>query len=567
MEDFFENGAIGLHMVDRDGIILRANKAELNLLGYSADEYVGRSIADFHADAEVIDDILKRLTAGERLDKYPARMRAKDGSIKHVQINSSVLFRDGDFINTRCFTVDVTGQVEAEAARIEAERRLVETYEHATVGIGETDAAGRFVRVNAAFERLTGYSREELVGKSFAELTHPDDREHDLTLYAEQVAGKLDSYSLEKRYLHKNGSIRDVELLSSVVRSPAGAFQYGVRVLNDISARRRAEELARDTERRCQDLLNALPVAVYTTDRQGRLAYFNEAAATFAGRRPRLGVDEWCVTWKLYWPDGTPLPPDQSPMAVALDTGDEIRGLEAVAERPDGSKRVFTPYPTLLRDSEGNVVEAVNVLVDITERKQAEETQKLLIDELNHRVKNTLATVQSIAMQTQRSTPECFAERFEARLLSLSRAHDLLTRRRWTGVSLRELLEQASAPYMDQLHRPIVLDGPDLMLSARAGLAMALTIHELMTNAAKYGALSGEAGRVAISWSVLEGPEGQGLAICWREQGGPAVAEPSRRGFGLRLIERSIAKDLGGRADLRFASEGLEAMLQFPLAA
>ena len=122
------------------GIILRANKAELELMGYSADEYVGRPIADFHADADVIADILRRLTAGERLDKYPARLKAKDGSIKHVLISSSVLFRDGEFINTRCFSVDVTASREAEAARLEAERRLAKTYESVTVGIGETDA-------------------------------------------------------------------------------------------------------------------------------------------------------------------------------------------------------------------------------------------------------------------------------------------------------------------------------------------------------------------------------------------------------------------------------------------
>ena len=117
LEDFFENSAIGLHIVSGEGIILRANKAELSLLGYAADEYVGRHIAEFHADAPVIGDILHRLSCGERLDRYPARLRAKDGSIKHVLITSNSRFNDGKFVNTRCFTTDVTGLYEAERGR------------------------------------------------------------------------------------------------------------------------------------------------------------------------------------------------------------------------------------------------------------------------------------------------------------------------------------------------------------------------------------------------------------------------------------------------------------------
>lgn len=563
LEDFFEHGSVGLHLVDSRGVILRANRAELEMLGYEAGDYVGRNIAEFHADAEVIGDILTRLGSGERLDRYPARLRARDGSIRHVEISSSAHFRKGQFVNTRCFTVDVTALVEAERARADAERRLAVTYDNTMVGIGEADAQGRFLNVNTAFCELTGYSREELQGKTFADITHPDDRGRDLDLYAAQVAGQGGGYAIEKRYVRKDGTEIDVEVLSSTVKGADGAFHYGVRVANDISERKRAEQMLQDSERRSRELLDALPMAVYTTDADGVITYFNETGAAFAGRQPVVGVDRWCVTWKLYDMDGAPLPHDQCPMALALRTQEELRGVEAVAERPDGTRRIFTPYPTLLRDASGRITGAVNVLVDITDRKQADEQQRVLIDELNHRVKNTLATVQSISMHTHRSTPDQFVDRFEGRLDALSKAHDLLTRRRWTGVGLREILEQELAAYMDVAVERITLDGAELTLSAREGLAVAMVIHELATNAAKYGALSKDTGQVKVSWRVAAN-EPRRLILEWAEHRGPEVQPPSRRGFGRRLIERTIGKDLSGTLDMDFDPSGLRCRLEFP---
>jgi PAS domain S-box-containing protein len=128
----------------------------------------------------------------------------------------------------------------------------------------------------------------------------------------------------------------------------------------------------------CRELLDALPAAIYTTDAAGRLTYYNAAAVQLAGRRPKIGSDEWCVTWRLYWPDGTPLPHNECPMAVALKTGRPVRGVEAIAERPDGTLVPFMPFPTPLHDVSGNVVGAVNMLVDLTERSQAEQARQLL---------------------------------------------------------------------------------------------------------------------------------------------------------------------------------------------
>jgi two-component sensor histidine kinase len=272
------------------------------------------------------------------------------------------------------------------------------------------------------------------------------------------------------------------------------------------------------------------------------------------------------VTWQLYETDGTPLPHDRCPMAVAVREQREVRGAEAVAARPDGTRVPFIPFPTPLRDENGTMVGAVNMLVDITERKRAEEAQQVLIHELNHRVKNTLASVQSIAAQTFRVSPEPseFLEKFQGRLLALSKAHDLLTGRNWTGLRAVELFDAVLDPYaVTQRHGSIRRDGPEVLLPPRTALALGMVLHELATNAAKYGALSGDTGRVDLQWSMDQAPTDTRFHLCWRESGGPNVTTPTTLGFGTRFMERSIVKDLGGGFDLAFEPGGVCCRMHF----
>jgi PAS domain S-box-containing protein len=241
LDDFFENGTVGLHFVGKDGTILKANPADYAPLGYTADEYVGRSISEFHADQEVLDDILARLSRGEKLDKYPARLRAKDGSIRHVQISSSVCFRDGEFVNTRCFTVDVTEKKIAEEALREAKERLAATYESVVAGIAEVDEAGYFLSVNEAFCRMTGYEKDELRDLTFFDLTHPDDVQGERTRYDDLVSGRTERFTIEKRYVRKDGRLIWVQVMNSAVRDAGGGFGFGVKMFQDVTERREAE--------------------------------------------------------------------------------------------------------------------------------------------------------------------------------------------------------------------------------------------------------------------------------------------------------------------------------------
>jgi two-component sensor histidine kinase len=198
------------------------------------------------------------------------------------------------------------------------------------------------------------------------------------------------------------------------------------------------------------------------------------------------------------------------------------------------------------------------------------ERQALLIAELNHRVKNTLATVQSLAHQTfkQPTSSQAARERFEARLMSLSRTHNLLNESSWTGASLREVLALELEPYIADRPQRLVSSGPPLELQAPAAVALGMILHELATNAAKYGALSRANGYLCVEWSVREEKENQSvLWLRWVERDGPIVMQPSHRGFGSRLIETTARHQLDGRVDLHFDPEGLVCELQMPFEA
>ena len=320
-----------------------------------------------------------------------------------------------------------------------------------------------------------------------------------------------------------------------------------------------------ENDRRFRELLDALPAAVYTTDVEGRITFFNEAAAELWGHRPELGKSEWCGSWRLRFPDGTPMRHDECPMAVTLREGRSVTG-EAIAERPDGTRIPFAAYPKPLRDGSGRLTGAVNTLVDISHRKVHEERQLLLINELNHRVKDTLATVQSIAAQSFRDVADDQLEWFQGRLVALANAHDVLTRENWEGATIRELLATVLAPLSGPDSSRCVASGPDLRLSPRVVLSLSMALHELCTNAAKYGALSNDTGEVKVDWS-LSGTNGDArLRLRWQEAGGPPVEPPRRKGFGSRLITRGVAHELSADVRLEFPATGVVCEIDAPLA-
>jgi PAS domain S-box-containing protein len=223
----------------------------------------------------------------------------------------------------------------------------------------------------------------------------------------------------------------------------------------------------------------------------------------------------------------------------------------------------------LIQDPAGNPVGLHVVGRDVTERRRFEDHQTLLVNELNHRVKNTLAIVQSLAQQSFKSvaSPQEARRSFDARLTALAAAHNLLTRQSWENASLKETLSAAVSATAGAKAAQVVLNGPEVTLPPQTAVSVAMAAHELCTNAVKYGALSNDGGSVAVDWKIVHGESGARLHLEWLEQGGPPVAAPGRRGFGSRLIERGLAAELRGTVRLEFAASGVRCILEAPLPA
>lgn len=304
-----------------------------------------------------------------------------------------------------------------------------------------------------------------------------------------------------------------------------------------------------------REILEDLPAAIYTTDCDGRITYFNRACVDFSGRVPSLGEDQWCVTWKLYTSSGKHLPHDQSPMAVALKERRSIRGVEAVAERPDGTRVRFAAFPTPIIDPDGECIGAVNMLVDMGVRKIAEERLLLLAREVDHRSNNLLTVVQSLVRLTKADSIEGYRDELEGRISALARANALIADARWKNIDLATLVADEFEPIgADRFE----VSGPAIDLSPASAQSLGMIIHELCTNAVKYGALSVARGKVRVSWAI---DDAQGFMLVWKEYRGPPAAEPQRKNTGNAVITGAL-RQLKGEIFREWRSEGLRCTLQ-----
>ena len=325
--------------------------------------------------------------------------------------------------------------------------------------------------------------------------------------------------------------------------------------------RRTAERAHRDAEERFRLILeSAKEYAIFALDEDGRVTTWNTGAERI------LGYHETDVIGRpgeiFFTPEDRAADEPGREMSLARSQGRAAN--ERWHLRKDGSTFWGSGVMLPLADHRRGFLK---IFRDSTRERAHEEAQKLLIDELNHRVKNTLSTVQSIAAQSLKTSETTAQARksFEARLFALAKAHDVLTRENWEGASLRDIVEEALAAHRDARAARFAIAGPDVRLAPRAALAIAMALHELATNAAKYGALSNESGRVRLDWRVAAGGSGPALHLTWVEEGGPPVAPPARKGFGSRLIERGLAADLDGDVRLDFRAAGVVCTIEAPL--
>jgi two-component sensor histidine kinase len=243
-----------------------------------------------------------------------------------------------------------------------------------------------------------------------------------------------------------------------------------------------------------------------------------------------------------------------------------FHGVEVKLRGKSNAKSAYLLSAGPLIDDNKATVGSIVTLTDITERKHAEEQQTMMVAELNHRVKNILAIVQSVAAQTMRSSGslESFSDAFTGRLKALAIAHDVLTETRWIGIGLSELLTAVLAPYRSSDESRVSIVGPAIMLPARAVVPLSMVLHELATNAAKYGALSTRRGDIEITWRVTGDIE-KSIELVWQERGGPQVKAKTSTGFGTKLIERVVRHDLDGNAKIDFDPAGVRWRIGFPV--
>ena len=389
------------------------------------------------------------------------------------------------------------------------------------------------------------------------------------SLLSTVLATGLPVRDIERRVERPDGSTIVVAVNIEPLCNARGELVGAVHCMVDVSDRGRmtaaleeSRRHAREQEQRLAATYEHAAIGIAEVTPDGHFVRVNEAICAITGRSR-----EELMGGKLFrftHPDDV----DADREAFRKQAAGELQfySMEKRFRRPDGREIWIAVRSSPVRSADGSLLYFVRVVQDINERKQAELRQKLLVDELNHRVKNTLATVQSLASQTAGSTanPKDFSIAFEGRLIALSKAHDQLTRHHWENAELRELLSGSLAPYAAAAPERIVLRGEDLVLRPRAVLTLAMAVHELTTNAAKYGALSLSGGGVEVRWEPLQTDGCKILRLEWRESGGPEVKVPTRRSFGSRLIEGSIRAELNGTAQLTYAPEGLRCEMLIP---
>jgi PAS domain S-box-containing protein len=315
--------------------------------------------------------------------------------------------------------------------------------------------------------------------------------------------------------------------------------------------------LIEEARQRLSSIVENSDDAIISKDLNGIINSWNKGAERLFGYSPDEIIGRSVLTL---------IPPslhyEEPGIIDRISRGERIEHFETMRVRKDGEPIFISLSVSPVRDRDGRIIGASKIARDVTERKRADEQRTLLINELNHRVKNTLATVQSLAMQTLRNTERSDEARqlFEARLAALSRAHDLLTTESWQGAGLAEIVERALQPFRFDQAR-MQAKGPAVRLTPKQALALSIALHELATNAAKYGALSGAQGRVDVQWRTGDGV----LRLVWEERDGPRVEPPSRVGFGTRLIQRNLAAELGGEAQIKYRPEGVVAVITAPI--
>ncbi len=448
-------------------------------------------------------------------------------------------------------------------------------FENINMGTAQIDSGGRFRRVNKRYCEITGYSQEELIaGMGPLDLDHPEDRALDRERLQRFFQGETEDYETEKRYVHKDGHLVWVRVTAKLVANERdGGRRYTAGVIEDITERKLAEMQLLEARRLTAVACEAGRMGTWHLDiKTNRLDYSDEALALIGIRR-----EDWKRT-----PEGLEAfihPNDiknrRRYRAEALASGDHLEH-DFRIRRPDGTEHWLHSRGNIARDADGKAIASVGVMLDITERKHAEEHRELLIRELDHRVKNILALVETIVLRSREgaSTMDEYIEALLGRLEALAQAHSAMSQGGWVGGNLGTLVHQELKPYATAANATI--DGPKTVLTPLATQSLVLVLHELATNAAKYGGFSRSVanGHVSVSWQIhaeVHAGARPHLAIDWQEHSSP-VSVPKRDvtyqgGYGSSVIRELVPYELPGSiVDYDFGPAGVRCHIELPLA-
>jgi PAS domain S-box-containing protein len=543
------------------------NQLWLEFRGRTMEEELGTGWTD-GVHPEDYDRCLSTFaTAFDRRARFEMdyRLRRADGLYRWVLDRGVPNFDEqGRFAGYVGTCLDIHERREAEQRAKTSESRLalalaqLELVLQATgTGTWETDLLTRRTMRSEAQTRLFGLRpspNPERWEDGFNRI-HPDDQPEFRAIFEAARRGEIESFEQECRVVWPNGEVRWLHRRGIVVRDGDDQPHWIRGVAIDVTERKRSEE----ANGHLAAIVASSNDAIMSLSLDGRIVSWNPAAERLFG----YGGDE--SHGKLL---ADLVPQDSVNEALAMIGGVRSGGstrIETTFLHKSGEPVMVALAAAPVRGAAGQVIAISVVARDIGESKRQEERRNVLIQELNHRVKNTLSILQSIAVQTLKGVDAAKRQDFLSRLMALSRCHDLLTDTAWENAELHALLTRTMAPYATATGASRVsLEGPPVRLLPSTALSLALAIHELATNAAKYGALSLPAGRVAVDWSVVSGAEVQTLSMTWREHDGPPVAPPTELGFGSRLLQ-GLGTQPGASVRHEFLPDGVVCAISLPL--
>jgi PAS domain S-box-containing protein len=421
-------------------------------------------------------------------------------------------------------------------------------------GIITIDEHGIIISVNSATTAIFGYEPEEVVGRSVNMLMPEFCRETHDRYIAQHVKSSKVETAVRRRQVEgrrKDGSVFPMDCGVSDVCF--GGKQRFVGIVRDITERVSAEQALRASEEFSRTVLESSADCIEVLDSSGRVEYVNGQGLRLLGSGCPAEVKGG--RWADMWPENERQAVED---AIAKANTGKTSRFSARLPAAKGTPKCVDVFLAPVRDSEGRIRKLVATARDITEAREAEEQIRLLMHEVNHRSKNLFAVVQAVTRQMGTGDEaKIFARRLGERLAALSQSYDLLVKSEWRGVDMRVLVLSQLGHFKDLIGTRVFVEGPPAQLTPTAAQSLGMALHELATNAAKYGALSGTEGRVRVAWAIALCEEGRYFRVRWAEEGGPEVKDPERAGFGRTVLVRSAKRALGAKVILQFAPSGL----------